>query len=827
MTLEEMTRDEANAAGRADDPSRDRTAGRDRSDAPAATPAQMREAILHHLAVQTGREAADATLSDWRTALTFAVRERAVPAWMAAQRAAREQGAKRVHYLSMEFLVGRLLEDAVVNMRLDEAAKGAFDELGVAYDAVLRDEPDAALGNGGLGRLAACFLESMATLGCPAFGYGIRYEHGLFRQSFQDGRQVERPETWLQAPHGWEFPRLDRAVEIGFGGTVAEDGARALWTPSQAVRAEPYDTPVIGWEGRFATTLRLWGARGTERFDLDRFNAGDFVAATEPGQRARTISRVLYPDDSHEAGRELRLKQEYFFTSASLRDILARLIAEEGDVRRLPQRVAVQLNDTHPAIAGPELVRLLTDEHAIAFDEAVAMARATLSYTNHTLLPEALERWPEALMARLLPRHMQLIERIDDHHAKANPKRRSSIVEGGEVKMGDLSFVMGHKVNGVSALHTELMKATVFEELHALHPERIVNQTNGVTPRRWLRACNPRLSLLVTETIGRGWEADLERLSDLEPHLDDAAFRTAFAAAKRANKDDLAAWLRQAHGIHADPAAMFDIQIKRIHEYKRQHMNVLETIALWQAMRDEPDADWTPRVKFLAGKAAPAYTFAKHIIRLANDVARIVNADPVTRDRLQLHVLPNYNVTLAERLIPAADLSQQISTAGKEASGTGNMKFALNGAPTIGTLDGANVEIRERVGADNFFLFGMTAEEAMARRGVEDHARRAIAASPRLSRALDAIAKGAFSPDEPERYADIVANLRDHDYFLVASDFDDYWRAQREVDAAFRDAEAWTAMAARNTARCGWFSSDRTIAGYMAQIWDANPLDLA
>ncbi|MBD3678456.1 MAG: glycogen/starch/alpha-glucan phosphorylase [Rhodobacteraceae bacterium] len=785
---------------------------------------EFRDAILRHLTYTLAKDPGHAQIYDWRMALSFAVRERIVDRWIASTRATYAKGAKRVYYLSMEFLIGRLLEDAIVNLRLEEQAEAAFREFGIDLDTVVTDEPDAALGNGGLGRLAACFLESLSTLGCPAYGYGIRYEHGLFRQSFVEGRQMEAPETWLEQPHAWEFERPEARFEVGFGGDVSENGARALWTPAEAVHAEAYDTPIVGWQGKWANTLRLWSAKPIHAFDLDRFNRGEYAAAAEPEALARTISRVLYPDDTTEQGKELRLKQEYFFTAASLRDILRRFCSEHDDLRKLPAKVAIQLNDTHPAIAGPELVRLLHDEHGMAFDDAVEAARGTLSYTNHTLLPEALERWSEGLMGRLLPRHLTLIERIDAAHAKANPKRKSTALAEGHVNMGELSFIMAHKVNGVSALHTDLMKSTVFEDLNALHPDRIVNQTNGVTPRRWLLSSNPRLSGLITETIGEGWVDDADRLQELEPHVEDAGFAAAYAEAKRANKADLAHWMAEAHGVSVDPQAMFDVQIKRIHEYKRQHLNILEAIALWQEIRDNPDANWTPRVKIFGGKAAPGYVFAKKIIHLINDVAEVLNADPVTSPYLKVVFLPNYNVSLAEKLIPASDLSEQISTAGKEASGTGNMKFALNGALTVGTLDGANVEIRDWVKPENFFLFGMTAEEVVARRAIKDHAGQAIKADPRLARAIAAIKEGAFSKDEPDRFHDIVENLSGPDYFLVSSDFTDYWRAQREIDTAYRDTAAWTRMAALNTARSGWFSSDRTIRGYMQDIWRATSL---
>ncbi|MEM9344483.1 MAG: glycogen/starch/alpha-glucan family phosphorylase, partial [Pseudomonadota bacterium] len=531
--------------------------------------------------------------------------------------------------------------------------------------------------------------------------------------------------------------------------------------------------------------------------------------------------RVLYPDDTTYEGKTLRLKQEYFFTAASLRDIMRRFETEYDDLRLLPKKVAIQLNDTHPAIAGPELVRLLLDERGLPLDEAIDTAQACLSYTNHTLLPEALEKWPESLMRGLLPRHMQIIEEIDRAHAAQYPARKVSAVASGNVNMGELSFIMAHRVNGVSALHTGLMKETVFAELHRLHPKRIVNQTNGVTPRRWLLNCNPGLAGLITDAIGDGWVSDAERLTELEPHLDDPAVIERYASVKRENKVALSNWLGEAHGLTPDPDAMFDVQIKRIHEYKRQHLNILETIALWQEIHDDPTADWTPLVKIFGGKAAPGYVFAKEIIHLINSVAAKINDDPVTKDRLQVIYPANYNVTLAERLIPASDLSEQISTAGKEASGTGNMKFALNGAPTVGTLDGANVEIREHVGEENFFLFGMTAAEAAARREVPGHAAHAIESDPRLARALATLRDSTFST-EPGLFGGIADNLAGTDYFLVCSDFTDYWRAQREVDAAYRDRARWSRMAALNTARCGWFSSDRTIRGYMSDVWSAS-----
>ncbi len=784
----------------------------------------FREAILQHLTYTLGKDPAHAQIFDWRMALSYAVRDRIVDRWMESTRATYRADAKRVYYLSMEFLIGRLLEDNIVNLELSDAAQSALESFGLNYHEVLLDEPDAALGNGGLGRLAACFLESLSSLGCPAYGYGIRYEHGLFRQSFDKGRQIESPEDWLSQPYAWEFDRPEARFTLSFSGKVTQRDGKSVWEPDVFVESEAFDIPVIGWQGRWANTLRLWSGRAVDPFDLQRFNAGDYAAASENEALARTISRVLYPEDSTDKGKRLRLTQEYFFSAASIRDILRRFETDHRDLRLLPQKVAIQLNDTHPAIAGPELVRLLHDERGLSFGEALQIAQGCVNYTNHTLLPEALESWGVDLFASLLPRHLEIIERIDDAHAKANPTRRNAAVGDGRVRMGELSFIMSHRVNGVSALHTGLMKTTVFKDLNRLHPDRIVNETNGVTPRRWLHACNPRLSKLITETIGDEWIGDLEQLRELESHVDDAGWLTRFAGVKADNKADLCDWIAREHGLMLNPAAIFDVQIKRIHEYKRQHLNILEAIALWQDIRDNPGADWTPRVKIFGGKAAPGYFFAKDIIRLINDVSTVLDADAATRDLLQVVFLPNYNVTLAERLIPAADLSEQISTAGKEASGTGNMKFALNGALTIGTLDGANVEIRELVGADNFFLFGLTAEEAEARRAMPGHAAQAIADDPRLARAIEAIRTGTFSPGEPGRYANIVENLSGPDYFLVASDFADYWRAQREVDKAYREGNDWARKAALNVARSGWFSSDRTIRGYMADVWNAHSL---
>ncbi|MCU0900169.1 MAG: glycogen/starch/alpha-glucan phosphorylase [Cypionkella sp.] len=786
------------------------------------TPITLKASVLRHLAFTLGKDADHASTYDWRMALSFAIRDQIVEPWFASTRKTWAADHKRVYYLSMEFLIGRILEDATVNLGLRDQAEEVMASFGQDFRAIVEDEPDAALGNGGLGRLAACFMESMATLGCPAYGYGIRYEHGLFRQRFEGGRQVETPEDWLKQAHPWEFARPEAAYVIPFKGHVEQRDGRALWHPAETVIASAFDTPVVGWQGKWANTLRLWGAQPTTMFDLDRFNRGDYAAAAEPEALARTLSRVLYPDDTTYQGKELRLKQEFFLTSAALQDILRRFLASQSDLRKLPDHVAIQMNDTHPAIAGPELIRLLVDEHGMPFDQALPVARACLGYTNHTLLPEALERWATYTFGTVLPRHMQIVEQIDHWHREEHHARPHyvGIVKHHEVRMGELAFIMAHKVNGVSALHSDLVKQNLFPELHALHPDRIINQTNGVTPRRWLKMCNKPLSGLITDTIGSGWEDNLDLLRNLEKPIETKAFRAEFDAAKRANKVALSNWLASHEGITVSPDALFDVQIKRIHEYKRQLLNILQTIGHWSAIRDNPTANWVPRVKIFGGKAAPGYAVAKEIIRLINDVAQVVNNDPVTGDLLKIVYPANYNVSMAERLIPAADLSEQISTAGKEASGTGNMKFMINGAPTIGTLDGANVEILQEVGAENFFLFGMTTAEAMERRRDPDHARKAIEASQTLQDVLQMIAEGRFSPDQKDRYHDLVHRVWHHDYFLVASDFDAYDTAQARVDTAYADRDNWTRMAALNTARSGFFSSDRTIRSYMTDVWN-------
>jgi glycogen phosphorylase len=801
----------------------------------------FKASVLAKLALAVGKDADSATARDWFVATALALRDRVTHRWLAVNRASRAEGKKNVYYLSLEFLIGRLFADVVENLRLTETAAAALGDLGVDLDRMRHAEPDAALGNGGLGRLAACLMESMASLGIPAFGYGIRYDHGLFRQVIRDGWQQEFAEDWLSFGNPWEFARPEVVYDIQFGGRVdmtevAPGRVRPVWRPDETIEAVAYDTPIVGWRGRHVNPLRLWSARAVDPLRLDVFNQGDHVGALSEQARAEAISKILYPSDNTPSGRELRLRQEYFFVSASLKDILRRHLQYYNDLPSLPDHAAIQLNDTHPSIAVAEMMRLLVDVYALSWDAAWQATVGTFSYTNHTLLPEALERWPVDLIARVLPRHLEIIYRINATHLEA---ARAHIGEGADgaalsiidetdgrhVRMGHLAFIGSHRVNGVSALHTELMRETVFADLHRIYPERIVNKTNGITFRRWLHQANPRLTRLLREVCGEAVLDDTVRedggaLARLADHADDPALIERLAAVKRANKTALSRFVYEQTGAPLDPDALFDVHIKRIHEYKRQLLNLLDTVARYHAIRSDPDGAWVPRVKIFAGKAAAGYAQAKLIIKLANDIASVVNHDPATRDLLRLVFLPNYNVSLAEMIIPAADLSEQISTAGMEASGTGNMKLALNGALTIGTLDGANVEIREHVGAENIFIFGLTADEVEARRRRGLDASEAIAASPELQAALDAIAAGAFSPDDRDRFRHIADQIRYIDRYMTAADFAAYRVAQGDVEALWNRPDLWGRAAALNIARIGWFSSDRTIAEYAADIWN-------
>src|SRR4051812_3056936 len=786
----------------------------------ASDVAALKKAIQKKLLYTVGKDPEHASVHDWYMATALAVRDRMVDRWVETTRRTYAQSEKRVYYLSLEFLIGRLLIDSLTNLGLIAPCRTALHELGVDFDAVRNSEPDAALGNGGLGRLAACYMEAMASTGLAGFGYGIRYDHGLFRQIIRDGNQVEVPEDWLAFGNPWEFERSEVTFNIGFGGRVepkGPGGQRFEWRPSEYVIAVAYDTPVVGWEGKRVTPLRLWSARPAAPMQFTDFNRGQYLDAFAEQVRATSISRVLYPDDSTPAGQELRLKQEYFFVSASLQDLIRRHVMQHGTVANLPKSVAMQLNDTHPALAVAELVRILIDEHKFVLRTALELTRAAISYTNHTLLPEALETWPVALMERLLPRHMQIIYQINALHLAEVSERKEispdripalSMIDehgGRRVKMGHLAFIGSHRVNGVSGLHGKLMRESVFRELHQLYPERITHITNGITFRRWLLECNRGLADLITEAIGAAWIGDSTELERLMPLQYDGSFRDRFLEVKRRNKERLIGSVLRHLGVALSPDSMFDVQVKRMHEYKRQLLNILEAIAHYNQIRSAPHVDWVPRVKIFAGKAAASYHRAKLIIKLINDVARIVNNDPIARDKLRILFLPNYNVSLAELVMPAADLSEQISTAGLEASGTGNMKFALNGALTIGTFDGANIEIHDHVGPDNIMIFGLRAEEIDARRRAGAAPGALVATTPSLAEALAAIRAGVFSPDDPERYVSLVDDLVNHDFFMVTADFAAYAAKQRETDQIFTHRSDWAAKALTNTAKMGWF----------------------
>lgn len=788
--------------------------------------------IIEALRYRIGKNQLAARPHDWLAATVLTVRDRIIDKWMASTQASHAAGAKRVYYLSLEFLIGRLLRDALSNLGMTKDIKAALESLDVNLDIIEEIEPDAALGNGGLGRLAACFMESLASLELPAYGYGIRYVNGMFRQRIDDGWQVELPETWLEYGNNWEFERRESSYKIGFGGeVVADETGIAKWVPAESVIASAVDTPVVGWGGKRVNTLRLWTAHAIDPIRLDAFNAGDHIGALSNQNRAESLTRVLYPADSSYAGQELRLRQEYFFSSASIQDIVRRHIQFYGEIKTLPEKAAIQLNDTHPAVSVAELMRILIDSHDLSFDEAWDITKATFGYTNHTLLPEALESWPLPLFERMLPRHMQIIYAINAKVLKEARKERpnddgfiseiSLIDEHGErrVRMANLAFVGSHSVNGVAALHTKLMKETVFSGLHQLYPERINNKTNGITPRRWFFECNSNLVGLVKEAIGDEFLKDFDKLKDLAKFAKDAEFQKKFMQIKYDNKLLLSEYVRKNVGVKLDPHSLFDVQIKRIHEYKRQLLNILETIALYDQIRSHPEKDWAPRVKIFAGKAASSYYRAKQIIKLSNDVAKRINSDPAVDGTLRVVFAPNYNVSMAEIIIPAADLSEQISTAGMEASGTGNMKLALNGALTIGTLDGANIEIKDCVGPENIFIFGLTAQEVLQKRAQGYNPSDYIEKSPMLKQALLAIDNGVFSPDDHNRYKDLVHDLRTSDWFMLAADFESYYNTQRVIDETWNDGSKWAEMAILNTANMPWFSSDRTIKEYAEDIW--------
>src|SRR5262245_37408476 len=793
--------------------------------------------LLSKLTLAVGKDPVTATDRDWFVATSLALRDRVIHRWLAVERLNSAKGRKRVYYLSLEFLIGRLLNDVSGNLRCSEAVRLALGDLGVDPERMRCAEPDAALGNGGLGRLAACFMESMASLGIPACGYGIRYDHGLFQQVIKDGWQEEHPEQWLSFGNPWEFERPEVSYDIQFGGRVETVGSspgrlRSVWRHDETIKAVAYDTPIVGWRGHHVNPLRLWSARAVDPLHLDAFNEGDHLGALSPQARAEAISKILYPSDDTASGRELRLRQEYFFVSASLQDLVHRHTRTFGSIYSLPEQVAIQLNDTHPSIAIAELMRILVDLYNVPWEAAWEITVETFAYTNHTLLPEALESWPVPLFQRLLPRHLEIIYAINAQHLDAASREARfdtgqlsavSLIDesdGRRVRMGHLAFLGSHRVNGVSALHTELMRDSVFRDFHRLYPARIVNKTNGISFRRWLHRANPRLTSLLCDVCGPQVLDDLTALARLADHADDTALQARLAAVKHANKLAHSRIVRHRLGMRINPGALFDVQIKRIHEYKRQLLNLLETIARYHAIRADPTRDWVPRVKIFAGKAAPSYTRAKLIIKFANDVADVVNNDPLVGDRLKIVFLPNYNVSLAELIIPSADLSEQISTAGMEASGTGNMKLALNGALTIGTFDGANIEICERVGADNMFIFGLRAEEVDERRRLGLDATDVIAASPELSDVVAAVAGGSFSAEDPQRFAGLVNTLKYSDRYVVAADFAAYREAQHNVDRLWQTPHQWRKATVLNIGGMNWFSSDRAVAEYAEDIWN-------
>ena len=803
------------------------------------TETDLAAATERHLLNTVGVAPEQAGAPEVLQAVSQAVREQLSQRWVRTQAEDRGTKARRVYYLSMEFLIGRTFGNALHSLGLQGDAAAAAEKHAKSLEDLAAGEPDAALGNGGLGRLAACFLDSMATLGLPSFGYGIRYEYGMFAQSIQGGRQVEHPDSWLENGTPWEFPRAGIAYPVCFGGWVEQPaipGGKAQWRPAAEVNAKAYDMVVPGHGTDKVSTLRLWKAVAPAHIDLHAFNSGDYARAAEVKNQFENISWVLYPNDSTPAGRELRLRQEYFFTSASIQDILARHLEEHPTLDNLHEKVAIHLNDTHPAIGVAELMRLLVDQHGMAWEAAWRITQQTFSYTNHTLMPEALETWAVDLMHHVLPRHLDIIFRINHEFltfaASKKPddveflRRLSLVSEGGEkrVRMANLSIVGSHMINGVSQLHSDLLVQTIFSDFAYLWPERFTNMTNGVTPRRWLAQANPKLSSLLDQTLGQGWRLNLDELARLKTVGDNSSFRIAFAEAKQHNKSRLAALIHKTIGLQVDPTSLFDVQVKRIHEYKRQLLNLLHVVTRYQEILDSPNADWQPRTVIFAGKAASSYHMAKQIIRLIHDVAAVVNNDRRIGDRLKVAFIPNYGVSVAEVIMPGADLSEQISTAGTEASGTGNMKLALNGALTIGTLDGANIEIGQAVGDDHIFIFGLRTPEVEAQRRAGYQPMRIYEQHPRLKSVLDMIASGAFSPDEPDRYRGVVdALLWGGDHYFLLADYDSYIATQRQVDQRFRDRDAWARSAIANVAGMGPFSADRTIGQYAEQIWHVQP----
>lgn len=804
------------------------------------TPDDLEQSVLEHLFYTCGKDLRSATPLDIFRAISNATRDRLVQRWLQTKKTYFNQDAKRVCYLSAEFLIGRALAQNLLNLGIYELTRESLAHHGLDLGEILEEELDPGLGNGGLGRLAACFMESLATLQYPSIGYGIRYEFGIFDQLIANGWQVERGDDWLRRGNPWELPRHELTVAVNFYGHVETrhhaDGSRTMhWVDTQTVLGVPYDTPILGYGNNTVNTLRLWSAKASKEFNFSVFNDGDYRRAVEEKAISESISKVLYPNDQSEEGKELRLKQQYFFVACSISDIVRRYKKRFRTFDEFPNQIAIQLNDTHPAVAVAELMRVLLDIEGLPWERAWEITKASTGFTNHTLLPEALEKWPVAMFERLLPRILQIIFEINrrfllEVHVRwpndDERKQRLSIIQEGPVKhirMAHLAVAGSHSVNGVAQLHSDLVKSQLMPEFFELWPERFNNKTNGVTPRRWLRQCNPLLADAITRRIGNAWNTNLYELEKLIAFADDPDFQEELKNIKRENKKRLAHLIAQRHGFTPNLDSIFDVQVKRLHEYKRQLLNCLHIVALYQAIKENPELNIPGRTFIFGGKAAPGYAMAKLHIKLINDVASIVNHDPAIRGKLKVVFLANYNVSLAELIIPAADLSEQISMAGKEASGTGNMKFAMNGALTVGTLDGANIEIREEVGEDNFFLFGLHAHQVRELKASGYDPNQYIARSPRLQRALDLIYSGFFSPDDPARFHSVVDELKFHDTYMLCADFDDYWRCQQEVDTTYANSDLWIQKVIQNLAHVGKFSSDRTIEEYATDIWGLKP----
>ncbi len=808
-----------------------------------ASPTLSVEALKHSIAYKLmfiiGKDPAIANKHEWLNATLFAVRDRMVERWLRSNRAQLSQEVRQVYYLSMEFLIGRTLSNALLSLGIYDDVSSALAEMGLDLEELIDEENDPGLGNGGLGRLAACFLDSLAALGLPGRGYGIRYDYGMFKQNIVDGRQKESPDYWLEYGNPWEFERHNTRYKVRFGGRIQQEGKKTRWIETEEIIAEAYDQIIPGFDTDATNTLRLWSAQASSEINLGKFNQGDYFAAVEDKNHSENVSRVLYPDDSTYSGRELRLRQEYFLVSATVQDILSRHYMLHKTYDNLADKIAIHLNDTHPVLSIPELMRLLIDEHKFSWDEAFEVTCQVFSYTNHTLMSEALETWPVDMLGKILPRHLQVIFEINDYFLKTLQEQypndtdllsRTSIIDesnGRRVRMAWLAVVVSHKVNGVSELHSRLMVESLFAEFAKIFPMRFINVTNGVTPRRWLALANPPLSKVLDEHIGRTWRTDLSQLDELKQHIDYPMVNQAVRQAKFENKQRLASYIAQQLNVVVNPKALFDVQIKRIHEYKRQLMNVLHVITRYNRIKADPQAEWVPRVNIFAGKAASAYYMAKHIIHLINDVAAVINNDPQIGDKLKVVFIPNYSVSLAQLIIPAADLSEQISLAGTEASGTSNMKFALNGALTIGTLDGANVEMQEHVGEENIFIFGNTAEEVEELRRSGYKPREYYEQDEELHQALTQIGTGVFSPAEPGRYRDLLDSLINFgDHYQVLADYRSYVDCQDRVDELYQNPEEWAYKAMLNIANMGYFSSDRTIQEYAKYIWHIDSVRL-